>query len=141
MFPHEIETVPHSLSATLDQSTECVHIAFFIHLDLYYGSPESSDLCCKSGVSENGICSHCEDWGVATVQPTEWERDRERERERETERQRQRGGGGGGGLGPLFCTGDTAATNLQGGNYFKEMCSGPEAGSYLRLIDFCITQL
>jgi len=24
---------------------------------------------------------------------------------------------------------------------FAEMCSGSEAGSYLRLIDFCITQL
>jgi len=26
-------------------------------------------------------------------------------------------------------------------NYFTEMCSGSEAGSYLRLIDLCITQL
>ena len=26
-------------------------------------------------------------------------------------------------------------------NYFTEMCSGSEAGSFLRLIDFCITQL
>jgi len=26
-------------------------------------------------------------------------------------------------------------------NYFTEMCSGFEEGSYLRLIDFCITQL
>ena len=26
-------------------------------------------------------------------------------------------------------------------NYFTEICSGSEAGSYLRLIDFCITQL
>ena len=25
--------------------------------------------------------------------------------------------------------------------YFTKMCSGSEAGSYLRLIDFCITQL
>jgi len=25
--------------------------------------------------------------------------------------------------------------------YFTEMCSGPEAGSYLRLIDFCIPQV
>ena len=25
--------------------------------------------------------------------------------------------------------------------YLTEMCSGSEAGSYLRLIDFCITQL
>ena len=25
-------------------------------------------------------------------------------------------------------------------NYFTEMCSGSEAGSYLRLIEFCITQ-
>ena len=25
--------------------------------------------------------------------------------------------------------------------YFTEMCSGSEAGSYLRLVDFCITQL
>ena len=25
-------------------------------------------------------------------------------------------------------------------NYFTEMCSGSEAGSYLRLIDLCITQ-
>ena len=26
-------------------------------------------------------------------------------------------------------------------NYFTEMCSGSEAGSYLRLVDFRITQL
>ena len=26
-------------------------------------------------------------------------------------------------------------------NYFTEMCSGSEAGSYVRLIDFCSTQL
>jgi len=26
-------------------------------------------------------------------------------------------------------------------NYFTEKCSGSEAGSYLRLIDVCITQL
>ena len=26
-------------------------------------------------------------------------------------------------------------------NYFTEICSGSETGSYLRLIDFCITQL
>jgi hypothetical protein len=26
-------------------------------------------------------------------------------------------------------------------NYFAEMCSGSEAGSYLRIIDFCNTQL
>jgi len=26
-------------------------------------------------------------------------------------------------------------------NYFTEMCSGSEAGSFSRLIDFCITQL
>ena len=26
-------------------------------------------------------------------------------------------------------------------NYYTEMCSGSEEGSYLRLIDFCITQL
>ena len=26
-------------------------------------------------------------------------------------------------------------------NYFTEICSGSEAGSYLRLIDLCITQL
>jgi len=26
-------------------------------------------------------------------------------------------------------------------NYFTEICSGSEEGSYLRLIDFCITQL
>jgi len=26
-------------------------------------------------------------------------------------------------------------------NYFVEMCSGSEEGSYLRLIDFCIAQL
>jgi len=26
-------------------------------------------------------------------------------------------------------------------NHFTEMCSGTEAGSYLRLIDSCITQL
>ena len=25
--------------------------------------------------------------------------------------------------------------------YFTEMCSGSETGTYLRLIDFCITQL
>ena len=34
---------------------------------------------------------------------------------------------------------------LEGGeaavNYFTEMCSGSEAGSYLRLMDLCITQL
>jgi len=26
-------------------------------------------------------------------------------------------------------------------NHFTEMCSGSEAGSYLRLIDLCISQL
>jgi len=26
-------------------------------------------------------------------------------------------------------------------SYFAELCSGSEEGSYLRLIDFCITQL
>jgi hypothetical protein len=26
-------------------------------------------------------------------------------------------------------------------NYFAEMCSGSEEGSYLRLVDFCITEL
>jgi len=26
-------------------------------------------------------------------------------------------------------------------NYFTEMCCGSEAGSHLRFIDFCITQL
>ena len=26
-------------------------------------------------------------------------------------------------------------------NYFAEVCSGSETGSYLRLIDLCITQL
>jgi hypothetical protein len=26
-------------------------------------------------------------------------------------------------------------------NYFSEMCSGSEAGSYSRLEDFCVTQL
>ena len=26
-------------------------------------------------------------------------------------------------------------------NYFTEMCSGSKEGSYLRLIDLCITQL
>ena len=26
-------------------------------------------------------------------------------------------------------------------NYFTEMCSGSGAGSYSRLVDFCITQL
>jgi len=35
--------------------------------------------------------------------------------------------------------------HLRGGarenNYFTEMCSGSEEGSYLRLIDLCITQL
>ena len=30
---------------------------------------------------------------------------------------------------------------LSRNNYFTEMCSGSEAGSYLRLIDVCITQL
>ena len=30
---------------------------------------------------------------------------------------------------------------IQGVNYFTEMCSGSEESSYLRLIDFCITQL
>ena len=29
---------------------------------------------------------------------------------------------------------------FQVNNYFTEMCSGSEAGSYLRLIDSCITQ-
>jgi len=33
--------------------------------------------------------------------------------------------------------GDTSFEN----NYFTEMCSGSEAGSYLKLIYFCITQL
>jgi len=28
-----------------------------------------------------------------------------------------------------------------GNNYFTEMCSGSEEGSYLRLTDVCITQL
>jgi len=32
-------------------------------------------------------------------------------------------------------------TPYHNNNYFTEMCSGSEAGSYLRLIDFCITQL
>ena len=39
-------------------------------------------------------------------------------------------------LGALPCT-----TSQFENNYFTEMCSGSEAGSYLRLIDFCITQL
>ena len=30
---------------------------------------------------------------------------------------------------------------LKGYNYFTEMCSSFEAGSYLRLMDVCITQL
>ena len=25
-------------------------------------------------------------------------------------------------------------------NYFTELCSGSEAGSYLRFVDFCITE-
>jgi len=35
------------------------------------------------------------------------------------------------------------AKNLSGSdnNYLAEMCSGAEEGSYLRLIDLCITQL
>ena len=32
-------------------------------------------------------------------------------------------------------------TPLPKNNYFAEMCSGSEEGSYLRLIDLCITQL
>jgi len=31
--------------------------------------------------------------------------------------------------------------DLWRGNYFTEMCSGSEAGSYARLIDCCITEL
>ena len=30
---------------------------------------------------------------------------------------------------------------MQGNNYFSEMCSGSEAGSHLRIIDFCKTPL
>jgi len=42
------------------------------------------------------------------------------------------------------CFGANANTQYPGvlkNNYFTEMCSGSEAGSYLRLIDLCITQL
>ena len=35
----------------------------------------------------------------------------------------------------------TAHSSQFENNYFTEMCSGSEAGSYLRLIDFCITPL
>ena len=35
----------------------------------------------------------------------------------------------------------SARTRLLKNSYFTEMCSGSETGSYLRLIDFCITQL
>ena len=41
--------------------------------------------------------------------------------------ERRRGGFGTGGIRAL--------------RYFTELCSGSEAGSYLRLIDLCITQL
>jgi hypothetical protein len=34
-----------------------------------------------------------------------------------------------------------ASQNRTDVNHFTEMCSGSEAGSYLRLIDSCITQL
>jgi len=46
-----------------------------------------------------------------------------------------RGGVGDDSEAPLFYT------NFEVANYFTEMCSGSEAGSYLRLIDFCITRL
>ena len=39
----------------------------------------------------------------------------------------------------MSCT-DRYSSQFQN-NYFADMCSGSEAGSYLRLIDFCITQL
>ena len=34
-----------------------------------------------------------------------------------------------------------AKSSVNDNNYFTDMCSGSEAGSYLRRIDFCITQL
>jgi hypothetical protein len=33
---------------------------------------------------------------------------------------------------------EVAASGRVANNYFTEMCSGSEAGSFLRLIDFCI---
>jgi len=41
----------------------------------------------------------------------------------------------------FFGGGDGSYSSQFKNNYFTEMCSGSEAGSYLRLIDFCITQL
>ena len=60
-------------------------------------------------------------------------REREREREREKERERAR---------EITKTGEVSAGSRAPATYhFTEMCSGSEAGSYLRLIDLCITQL
>ena len=40
-----------------------------------------------------------------------------------------------------FDVGRLSSTPPGMNNYFTEMCSGSEAGSYVRLIDFYITQL
>ena len=52
---------------------------------------------------------------------------RERARESTRERERER---------VVKCMGLDHASQFDN-NYFTEMCSGSEAGSYLRLIDFC----
>ena len=63
----------------------------------------------------------------------------ERERERESERERKRES-------EITKTGKVRAgsrapASRSSADHFTEMCSGSEAGSYLRLIDLCITQL
>jgi len=53
-----------------------------------------------------------------------------------------RGGGEAGALCDVICSGSGfVQTECDQCNYFTEMCSASEAGSYLRLIDICITQL
>jgi len=42
---------------------------------------------------------------------------------------------------PVLCVSSEPIGTVLNLNYFTEMCSGSEAGSYLWLIDFCITQL
>ena len=50
------------------------------------------------------------------------------------------GGVGWGGCMPFKLTGARSDSQVKG-NYFAERCSGSEEGSYLRLIDWYITQL
>jgi hypothetical protein len=45
------------------------------------------------------------------------------------------------GSGPAESGWDAIASSQSESSYFTETCSGSEAGSYLRLIDFFITQL